>query len=246
MTVYPPNTPAKLVPKVLPTKSQVQVTIYSLVQLFLKFDKTCKKRITPTGLTEGERDFEQTKTCYLTEVIPFFKTIKEHFEEIQKALINEIKEIKEVFDQMEVEVDQHAVDKKCDDKERKNLLIKNENLIAECLSKYVSYTVTDSVLTVSRFSDMHDAYTVAQKCIAELEAENFNLTQKIQTDDHDEMIKHFSKLEVEHLNLQLKYQHLKERYGNKKSVTSSDAPTFESVFVIGHLKEQLQGRRNKI
>ncbi|GJS40751.1 hypothetical protein Tco_0565794 [Tanacetum coccineum] len=31
MTVYLPNTPAKLVPKVLPTKSQVQVNIYSLV-----------------------------------------------------------------------------------------------------------------------------------------------------------------------------------------------------------------------
>ncbi|GKA84854.1 hypothetical protein Tco_0806508 [Tanacetum coccineum] len=138
--------------------------------------------------------------------------------------------MKEVFDQVEAEVDQHAVDKKCDDIERKNLLIENENLIAECLSKDVFYTATDSVFTVSRFSDMHDAYIVAQKHITELEAENFNLTQKIQTDDHDEMIKHFSKLEVDHLNLQLKYQHLKERFRNKKSVTSSDAPTFESVF----------------
>ncbi|GJS95023.1 hypothetical protein Tco_0801991 [Tanacetum coccineum] len=105
----------------------------------------------------------------------------------------------------------------------------NENLIAECLSKDVLYTAIDSVLTVSRFSAMHDAYTVAQKCIAKLEAENFNLTQKIQTDDHDEMIKHFSKLEVDHLNLQLKYQHLKEHFGNKKSVTFSDAPAFESA-----------------
>ncbi|GJR89853.1 retrovirus-related pol polyprotein from transposon TNT 1-94 [Tanacetum coccineum] len=176
MTVYPPNTPAKLVPKVLPTKSQVQVNIYSLVQLFLEFDKTCKKRITPTGLTEGERGFEQTKTCYLTEVIPFFKTIKEHFEGIQKALVNEIKEMKEVFDKMEAEVDQHAVDKKCDEIERKNLLIENENLIATCLSQDVFYTTTDYVLTVSRVSDMHDTYTIAQQRITEIEAENSNLT----------------------------------------------------------------------
>ncbi|GJW16221.1 hypothetical protein Tco_0020354 [Tanacetum coccineum] len=216
------------------------------VPVVQKFDKTCKKRITPTGLTEGERGFEQTKTCYLTEVIPFFKTIKEHFEGIQKALINEIKEMKEVFDQMEVEVDQHAVDKKYDEIERKNLLIENENLIAECLPKDVFYTATNSVLTVSRFSDMHDAYTAAQKRIAELEAENTNLKNKIQNDDHDEMIKHFSKLEVEHLNLQLKYQHLKECFGNKKSETSSDAPAFESVFVIGQLQEKLQGRGNTI
>ncbi|GJX57428.1 hypothetical protein Tco_0287325 [Tanacetum coccineum] len=157
LTVYPPNTPAKLVPKVLPTKK--------------------------------------------------------HFEGIQKALINEIKEMKEVFDQMEAEMDQNDVDKKCDEIE---------------------------------FSDMHDAYTVAQKRIAELEAENSNLTQKIQKDDHDEMIKHFSKLDVEYLNLQLKYQHLKERFGNKKLVTSSDALEFESVFEIGNLKEQLQGKGNTI
>ncbi|GJT55837.1 integrase, catalytic region, zinc finger, CCHC-type containing protein [Tanacetum coccineum] len=114
MMVYPPNTPAKLVPKVLSTKSQVQVNIYSLVQLFSEFDKICKKRITPMGLTEGKRGFEQTKSCYLTEVILFFKTIKEQFEGIQKALVNKIKEMKEVFDQMEVEVDQHAVDNEAD------------------------------------------------------------------------------------------------------------------------------------
>nr|GEV86142.1 hypothetical protein [Tanacetum cinerariifolium] len=112
LTVYHPSIPAKLVPKVLPTRSQVQVNIYSLVQLFLKFDKTCKKRITPTGLTEWERGFEQTKTCYLPEVIPLFKTIKEHYEGIQTALVKEIKEMKEVFEQMEVEMDQHAIDKK--------------------------------------------------------------------------------------------------------------------------------------
>ncbi|GKC04959.1 hypothetical protein Tco_0996569 [Tanacetum coccineum] len=245
MTVYLPSTPAKLVPKVLPTKSQVQVNIYSLVQLFSEFDKTCKKRITPTGLTKGERGFEQTKTCYLTEVILFFKTIKDHFEGIQKALVNEIKEMKEVFDQMEAEVGQHAIDKKCEEIEWKNL-IKNENLIADCLSKDVFYNATNSVLTVSRFSDMHDAYTVAQKRIVKLEAETSNLKNKIQNDDHDEMIKHFCKLEVEYLNLQLKYQHLKERFGNKKSMTSSDAHAFESVFEIGHLKEQLQGRGNTI
>ncbi|GKA02546.1 hypothetical protein Tco_0675211 [Tanacetum coccineum] len=135
MTVYPPNTPAKLVPKSPPNKKS----------------------------STRERGFEQTKTCYLTEVIPFFKTIKDHFEGIQKALVNEIKEMKEVFDQMEAEVDQHAVDKKCDEIELKNLLIENENLIADCLSKDVFYTATNFVLTVYRFSDMHDAYTAAQK-----------------------------------------------------------------------------------
>ncbi|GKF07651.1 hypothetical protein Tco_0041875 [Tanacetum coccineum] len=108
LTVYPPNTPTKLVLRVLPTKSQVKINIYTLIQLFSEFDKTCKKRITPTGLTEGERGFEQTKECYLTEVIPFFKPLKEHFEGIQMALV---KDVKEIFEQMEAEVEQNVVDK---------------------------------------------------------------------------------------------------------------------------------------
>ncbi|GJT83266.1 hypothetical protein Tco_1057608 [Tanacetum coccineum] len=99
------------------------------VQLFSKFEKTCKKRITPTGITEGERGFEQTKTCYLTEVIPFFKTLQEHFEGIQKALTKEVKEMSDAFDELEAELDQSIVDRKHDEIERKNLLIEHDNII---------------------------------------------------------------------------------------------------------------------
>ncbi|GJZ10976.1 retrovirus-related pol polyprotein from transposon TNT 1-94 [Tanacetum coccineum] len=178
------------------------------------FEKTCKKRITPTGITEGERGFEQTKRCYLTEVIPFFNLLKEHFEGIQKSLVTEVRAMKAVFENLEAEVDQNETDLRSGEIERKNLLITNENLVVECLSKDVFYTITDSVLNVSRFSDMHDAFTSAQK--------------------------------LEHFNLQLKYQNLKERFRNKKPVTSSDAPSFDSLFVIGKLNEQIQSRGNTI
>ncbi|GJT97105.1 hypothetical protein Tco_1092623 [Tanacetum coccineum] len=64
-------------------------------------------------------------------------------------------------------------------------------------------------------------------------------------DDHVSMIKHFSRLEVEHFNLQLKYQDLKERFGNKN----------QDIFGwIRHLiqclssatNEQIQSRGNTI
>ncbi|GJU87246.1 integrase, catalytic region, zinc finger, CCHC-type containing protein [Tanacetum coccineum] len=203
-TVYPPNTPVHLVPRTLPTTSQVNIGLYVITQLFWDFEKTCKKRITPTGITEGERGFEQTKWCYLTEVIPFFNLLKEHFNGVQKSLVTEVRAMKAVFENLEAEVDQNEIELKSGEIERKNLLITNENLIVECLSKDVFYTATDYVLNVSRFSDMHDAFTIAQKRIAYPESENFNLRNKIQNDDHDSMIKHFSKLKVEHFNLQLK------------------------------------------
>nr|GEV15848.1 hypothetical protein [Tanacetum cinerariifolium] len=89
---------------------------------------------------------------------------------------------------LEAEVDQNVVHKKHDEIEGKNLLIANDNLIVDCLSKDVFYTATDSVLTVSRFSDMHEALNAAQKRIAKLEYENYNLLNKIQNDDHDARI----------------------------------------------------------
>ncbi|GJW58769.1 hypothetical protein Tco_0105500 [Tanacetum coccineum] len=226
-TVYPPNTPIKLVPRVLPIKSQVKINLYTLTQLFTEFDKTCKKRITPTGLTEGERGFKQTKRCYLTEVIPFFKTLKQHFEGVQKALFKEVKGMEEIFDQMSAEVDQNTVDKQCAEIERKNLLIANENLIANCLSNQLMFAVEQS------------------RCL-DLEAEISKLQNENQKDVNDEMIRGFNKLEVEYLNLQLKYQHLQENFGNNKSQTSQDVPEFDSFFRIKNLETQLQEKDNVI
>ncbi|GJZ37464.1 hypothetical protein Tco_0583655 [Tanacetum coccineum] len=143
-TVYPPNTPVHLVPRTLPTTSQVNIGLYVITQLFWDFEKTCKKRITPTGITEGERGFEQTKWCYLTEVIPFFNLLKEQIDEVQRSLVKEVRAMKVVFENMEAEVDQNAINKKCGEIEHKNLLIMNEKLIANCIAQDVFYTVTDS------------------------------------------------------------------------------------------------------
>ncbi|GJX07648.1 hypothetical protein Tco_0949880 [Tanacetum coccineum] len=157
LMVYPPNTPTTLVPRMLPTKSQVKINIFTLTQLFSEFEKTCKKRITPTGLTEGEMGFEQTKEY-----------------------------------------------RKHDEIERKNLLIANDNLIADCLSKEVFYIATNFELNVSRFTEMHDDHTV------------------------------------------LKYQNLKESFGNNTSPPARDAPDFDSVFKIAKMKASIQGKDNAI
>ncbi|GKC32618.1 retrovirus-related pol polyprotein from transposon TNT 1-94 [Tanacetum coccineum] len=149
----------------------------------------------PEWLTEGEKGFEQTKECYLTKVIPFFKTLKGHFEGIQKALTKEIKEMKDIFEELEAKVDQNVVNRKHDEIERKNLLIANDNLIADCLSKEVFYITTNSELTVSRFIKMHEAHIFVQSRCLELEAELSKLRDKVQRDDHTELLKCFSNLE---------------------------------------------------
>ncbi|GJW08248.1 retrovirus-related pol polyprotein from transposon TNT 1-94 [Tanacetum coccineum] len=177
---------------------------------------------------------------------PFFKTLKEYFEGIQKALTKKIKEMKDIFEELEAKVDQNDVDRKHDEIEWKNLLIANDNLIADCLSKKVFYVATNSELNVSSVTKMHDAHTSLKERCLELEVELSNLCDKIQKDNHDELIKRFSNLEVNHLNLQLKYQNLKESFGNNTSPPTRDVPDFDSVFVIEKMKALIQGKDNAI
>nr|GFA73282.1 integrase, catalytic region, zinc finger, CCHC-type, peptidase aspartic, catalytic [Tanacetum cinerariifolium] len=67
--------------------------------------------------------------------------------------------MKDVFEELEAEVAQCAVDRKHDAIDRKNLLIANDNLIAECLSKEVFSVATKSELNVARFAKIHVANT---------------------------------------------------------------------------------------
>ncbi|GJV73143.1 hypothetical protein Tco_1493138 [Tanacetum coccineum] len=89
---------------------------------------------------------------------------------IQKALNKEMKEMKDIFEELEVEVHQNVVNRKHDEIERKNILIANDNLIVDCLSKEVFYIAMNSELNVYRFTEMHDAHTVVQARCLELEA----------------------------------------------------------------------------
>nr|GEU78092.1 integrase, catalytic region, zinc finger, CCHC-type, peptidase aspartic, catalytic [Tanacetum cinerariifolium] len=124
--------------------------------------------------------------------------LKPYYDEQRKAAIGyknlmsppckaKIKEMKTIFDELEAEVDQNVVNRKCDEIERKNILIVNDTLIANCLSKEVFYIATNSELNVSRFSEMHEAHTVVQARCLELETELSTLKDKIQKDDHDVM-----------------------------------------------------------
>ncbi|GJU57829.1 hypothetical protein Tco_1235595 [Tanacetum coccineum] len=146
------------------------------------------------------------------------------------ALTKEIKEMKYIFEELEAEVDQNVVNSKHDEIEQKNLLIANDNLIVDCLSTEVFY----------------NAHTIVQTRCLQLEAKLYKLRDKVQKDNHTELVKHFSNLEVNHLNLQLKYQNLKESFGNNTYPTAHNTPDFDSVFVIEKMKASIQGKDNAI
>ncbi|GJU73749.1 retrovirus-related pol polyprotein from transposon TNT 1-94 [Tanacetum coccineum] len=72
------------------------------------------------------------------------------------------------------------------------------------------------------FTEMHAAHGVVQARCLELEAELSKLLDK------------------------LKYQKLKESFGNNTSPLARDAPDFDSVFVIEKMKASIQGKDNAI
>nr|GEZ77185.1 hypothetical protein [Tanacetum cinerariifolium] len=117
--------------------------------------------------------------------------------------------MKDVFEELEAEVAQNVVDMKHDEIERKNLLIVNDNFIAECLSKEVFSVAMNSKLNVARFTEMHVANTIVEARCLELETELSYLHDKSHNDDHDELVNRFSNLEVMALtteNVNLKAQ----------------------------------------
>nr|GEV97987.1 retrovirus-related Pol polyprotein from transposon TNT 1-94 [Tanacetum cinerariifolium] len=130
--------------------------------------------------------------------------------------------------------------------ELKNLFIANDNLIAEWLSQEVFCMAINSELNVARFTEMHVANTIAEAHCLALEAELANLRDTNNHDNQKELINHFSKLEVNHSNLKLKYQNLKDSIGNNPPTPDKDTPDFDSVFVIGKMQAFLQGKDNVI
>ncbi|GKB05723.1 hypothetical protein Tco_0833918, partial [Tanacetum coccineum] len=81
-------------------------------------------------------------------VVGLHAIIRKHLRAF-KRLYKEVKEIKENFEELEAEVDQHVVDWKHDEIERKNLLIANDNLIVDCLFKDVFHVCMNSELMSS-------------------------------------------------------------------------------------------------
>ncbi|GKE07020.1 hypothetical protein Tco_1399038 [Tanacetum coccineum] len=100
-------------PKELPKISLVNESLKKLKFHLARFDNVVKIRTTPDARTEGEWGFEHTKAVFNNEIIPFLKSLKDIFNVFDRDLLNEIMEVKTVFDQMDAAVQQSSVDKQC-------------------------------------------------------------------------------------------------------------------------------------
>ncbi|GJV07750.1 retrovirus-related pol polyprotein from transposon TNT 1-94 [Tanacetum coccineum] len=138
----------------LPKVSLVNASLKKLKFHLAQFDSVVKKRTTPYARTEGEWGFEHTKAVFNNEIIPFIKSLKDIFNVFDKEFLNEIIEVQTVFNQMEPVVQQSSVDKQCLEIAKKELLLENDRLLQQIMSRDVLLTMMNSVSLIGESVNM--------------------------------------------------------------------------------------------
>ncbi|GJY32594.1 hypothetical protein Tco_0417063 [Tanacetum coccineum] len=121
----------KVFPKKLPSTSEVLRNLNKARDLLTNFNE-CITRRTPLSPHEiGSWRQSDIKGAFKEDVIPFSENLKETFNFFEKGFITEVKEMKDIFEQLEDEVDQCSVANKSFKIEKKQLLINNDQLLEE-------------------------------------------------------------------------------------------------------------------
>ncbi|GKE40120.1 hypothetical protein Tco_1463525, partial [Tanacetum coccineum] len=201
-------------PRELPKVILVNTSLKKLKYHFGQFDNVVKKRITPNALTEGEWGFEHTKDVFQKEIIPFSKTLKDIFNVFDKDLLNEVKEVQPVFNQMEAVVQQYHVDKQCFDIQKKQFLIENDRLLDQIISQDIVNIVGNSFVDVNTsvkvnssvvINDSMNYVEMCNKCL-ELKVELIKQHNMVEKDEYNRLSKRFSELEQHCISLEIAMQ----------------------------------------
>ncbi|GJU90529.1 retrovirus-related pol polyprotein from transposon TNT 1-94 [Tanacetum coccineum] len=220
-----------------PAKSQVNTQLKMLKACFPEFDKVVKDRTTPSYITNGEWRFEHTKKCFVEEIIPFYEKLKTHVKGIEDNLFKEVSEYMKIFDELDKEYDQCVIDKKSLEIENKNLLIQNECLLDDSVSKDICSVVLTPDIVVPMIVEPRSNCVKEHSRNLELEAKILKVKQLLV-----EKEKRCSFIETKYQELELKFQKYKECFENPQVCNNSSSPELNVFFEINKLKDQLQGK----
>ncbi|GKC91271.1 integrase, catalytic region, zinc finger, CCHC-type containing protein, partial [Tanacetum coccineum] len=220
-----------------PAKSQVNTQLKMLKACFLEFDKVVKDRTTPSYLTYREWHFEHTQKCFVEEIIPFYERLKMHVRGIEDNLFKEVSKYMKIFDELDKEYDQCVINKKSLEIANKNLLIQNECLLVESVSKDICSVVLTSDIVVPMTVKPRSNCVEEHSRNLELEAEILTVKQLLV-----EKEKRCSFIETKYQELELKFQKYKECFENPQVCNNSSSPELNVFFEISKLKDQLQGK----
>ncbi|GJS08931.1 integrase, catalytic region, zinc finger, CCHC-type containing protein [Tanacetum coccineum] len=196
------------------------------------------ERTTQKPLYVSEWCFDYAKQFVEQQLVPFYDHFKKHIESANETIFKEVKEYEQIFDDLDAEYERCVLDNKNLTIEKKNLLIKNDCLIAECLEKDICSIVLTSDIVVPPSSnclceDLRSACDREHTKVLELEAEVLKQQKMV-----IESEKRNSHLQKTHIDLQLKFQNYKQ------CIDTSSASN--AIFEINKLRDQLQGKDTTI
>nr|GFA79318.1 hypothetical protein [Tanacetum cinerariifolium] len=232
------HTPSKpvtpFVHKGLP-QSQVLALLHLVKVFFPQFERIIIERTTKKPLYFSVACFDYAKEFAEQQLTPFYEHFKKHIVAADVTIRKEVAEYKQIFDDLDAEYERCVLENKNLKIEKKNLLIKNDCLIAKCLEKDICSIVISSNLVVPPSLDSSDCtlaelrtnYNREHSKVLELEAEVLKRQHMI-----TESEKWCAFLENEHVNLQLKFQKYKECLQSQKHCDSSNYTTSNAIFEI--------------
>ncbi|GJX31635.1 hypothetical protein Tco_0241490 [Tanacetum coccineum] len=209
----------KVFPKKLPSTSQVLRNLNKARDLLTKFDECIKRRTTLSPHEIGSWEQSDIKGAFKKDVIPFSKNLKETFKLFEKGFITEVKEMKDIFEQMEDEVDQCSVAKKSFEIEKKQLLINNDRLLEENIASDIMCTYLRSLNEVDNCGKCKSLDIV----LLVLQESNKSLC---------ELRKSFAKLEEYNIILDIAFQNHKEQ------MIINDPETKNKQFLVKTINNQ--------
>ncbi|GJZ15843.1 hypothetical protein Tco_0551520 [Tanacetum coccineum] len=179
-------------------------TEYQLADIFTKpldeptFTRLKAERTTLSPHQIGSWEQSNIKGAFKKDVIPFSENLKETFKLFEKGFIVKVKEMKDIFEQMEDEVDQCSMAKKCFEIEKKQLLINNDQLLEENITGDIMCTYLRSLNEVDNCGKCKSLDIV----LLDLQESNKSLC---------ELRKRFAKLEEYNITLDIAFQNHKEQ-----------------------------------
>ncbi|GKA36248.1 hypothetical protein Tco_0722739 [Tanacetum coccineum] len=144
--------------------SQVLASLRNVNAAFLQFEGIIKERTTQKPDYVSEWCFDYAKQFVEQQLVPFYDHFKKHIQAANDTFFKEIREFEQIFDDLETEYEQCVLDNKNLTIEKKNLLIKNDCLIAECLEKRLSALLCFSLILLCPLFELPFAKILDLQC----------------------------------------------------------------------------------
>ncbi|GJS66635.1 retrovirus-related pol polyprotein from transposon TNT 1-94 [Tanacetum coccineum] len=144
------NPPKPVTPfvRTRPAKSQISTCLQGLNTWIPAFAHVIKQRTDPCRYPHGSEEFKPVKAMFTEQIIPFYENVKQLVQKLNENIVTEVTEYMRIFDELDTEYERCVLANKNLKIERKNLLIQNDCLIANCLEKDICSIVLASDIVV--------------------------------------------------------------------------------------------------